>query len=71
MPTLTKKVFLSSTLIDLKDYRAEAIHACQRVGFQPIYMEDFRPAVADDPDFVGGLSHKDYASVYMASTRQA
>src|SRR4051812_47380065 len=40
MPTLTKKVFLSSTFIDLKEYREAAIHACQRVGLLPVYMED-------------------------------
>jgi len=47
MPTLTKKVFLSSTLVDLKDYRAAAIHACQRAGLHPIYMEDFPPDPRD------------------------
>jgi tetratricopeptide (TPR) repeat protein len=43
MPTLTKKVFLSSTFRDLKEYREAAVHACQRVGLLPIYMEEFPP----------------------------
>lgn len=47
MSTLTKKVFLSSTFIDLKKYRAAAVHLCQRVGLIPIYMEDFPPDPRD------------------------
>jgi tetratricopeptide (TPR) repeat protein len=47
MPTLTKKVFLSSTFLDLREYRDAAVHACQRVGLLPIYMEDFPPDPRD------------------------
>lgn len=51
MPTLTKKIFLSSTFIDLKDYRKAAVHACHRVGLIPVYMEDFPPDPRDASAF--------------------
>ncbi len=47
MPTLAKKVFLSSTFLDLVEYREAAIHACRRVGLIPVYMEDFPPDPRD------------------------
>ncbi|HEV7504512.1 MAG TPA: DUF4062 domain-containing protein [Thermoanaerobaculia bacterium] len=47
MPTLAKKVFLSSTFIDLKEYREAAVAACQRVGLLPVYMESFPPDPRD------------------------
>jgi tetratricopeptide (TPR) repeat protein len=39
----TKKIFISSTALDLREYRDIAIHACQRLGFLPIPMEEFGP----------------------------
>jgi tetratricopeptide (TPR) repeat protein len=51
MPTLAKKVFLSSTFIDLVDYREAAIHAFRRVGLIPVYMEDFPPDPRDAISF--------------------
>jgi tetratricopeptide (TPR) repeat protein len=47
MPTLARKIFLSSTFIDLENYREAAVHACRRVGLIPIYMEDFPPDPRD------------------------
>lgn len=47
MPTQTRKVFLSSTFIDLKEYREAAVAACQRVGLLPVYMESFLPDSRD------------------------
>ena len=47
MPTQTRKIFLSSTFIDLKEYREAAVAACRRVGLQPVYMESFPPDPRD------------------------
>ena len=38
------RVFLSSTSIDLKDYRQVAIRVLQRLGAVPVNMEEFPPA---------------------------
>jgi len=35
------KVYVSSTSIDLKDYRAAVIAALRKMGMQPICMEDY------------------------------
>ena len=51
MPTLAKKIFLSSTFVDLKDYREAAVHACHRVGLIAVYMEDFPPDPRDSIAF--------------------
>jgi tetratricopeptide (TPR) repeat protein len=69
MPTQTRKVFLSSTFIDLKEYREAAVAACQRVGLLPVYMESFPPdprdavafckAKVDEADlFLGLYAHR-------------
>lgn len=35
--------FISSTSIDLKDYRQAVIYACQKLGVVPVNMEEFQP----------------------------
>ena len=38
---MTKSVFISSTSMDLKKYRQAAIEVCEKLGFEPIAMENF------------------------------
>jgi tetratricopeptide (TPR) repeat protein len=38
---MAKNVFISSTSLDLKEYRQAAIDACRNLGFEPIAMENF------------------------------
>ena len=38
---MPKSVFISSTSLDLKKYRAAAIETCRNLGFEPIAMENF------------------------------
>jgi hypothetical protein len=44
MPTLTAKVFISSTSEDLVDYRNAARDAALQAGFTPVMMEYFSAA---------------------------
>ena len=50
-PLWPRKVFISSTFVDLKDYREAAVHACRRVGLIAVYMEDFPPDPRDSVAF--------------------
>ena len=45
------KIFISSTSEDLRDYRAVAVHAAQRIGFDVVAMEDFGPDRAPPVDY--------------------
>src|SRR5262245_56889417 len=47
MSSIPRRVFISSTAVDLPEYRQAAIHACQRVGFVPLCMEEFPPDPRD------------------------
>ncbi len=38
---MTKSIFISSTSVDLRQYRQAAIDVCNNLGFEPIAMENF------------------------------
>jgi tetratricopeptide (TPR) repeat protein len=38
---MSKRVFISSTSLDLKKYRQAAVETCKTLDFEPIVMEDF------------------------------
>src|SRR5215470_16980170 len=38
---MPKRVFISSTSVDLKKYRQAAIDVCEQLGFETIAMENF------------------------------
>ena len=63
MRTTPKKVFISSTAIDLPEYRKAAIHACQRLGFVPLCMEEFPPDPRDAVSVC--LEHVGEANAYL------
>lgn len=58
MPLAIPKVFICSTAADLAEYRQAAIHACQRVGLQPLSMEQWPPDSRDAVEFCLGQVNK-------------
>ncbi|NQU84702.1 MAG: DUF4062 domain-containing protein [Mariniphaga sp.] len=48
---MTKKVFISSTCVDLKDYRQTAIEVVNRYKYTPLVMEFFL-SQPDEPEVV-------------------
>ena len=52
MPVVRPKVFLSSTVVDLPEYRQAAIEIFERLGFETLachYQYPCRIVTADDP----------------------
>ena len=62
MPDI-KTVMISSTEVDLRKYRQAAIHVCQRLGFEPIVMEEFGPDPRQSAEM--SLSKVDQADIYL------
>ena len=42
-----RTVMISSTAVDLPDYREKAMRACTRLGLHPVWIEDLTAAAAD------------------------
>jgi len=77
--TTAVRVFISSVSGTLDRYRAAAVDACRRYGYQPVIMEDFNPDKAAPADvcrekitgcdaFVLLLAHR-YGSIVPGETR--